>query len=44
MYDEYDSNDAPARNAAFETAYGFANAGIDGTTSKVGMAIPRVES
>tara|TARA_B100000945_G_scaffold150763_1_gene120937 strand:- start:1349 stop:4555 length:3207 start_codon:yes stop_codon:yes gene_type:complete len=31
-HDEYDSNDAPAKNAAFEQTYGFANAGIDGTS------------
>mgnify|MGYP003304763620 CR=1 FL=1 len=31
-HDEYDSNDAPAKNAAFESTYGFANAGIDGTS------------
>ena len=30
-YDEYDSDDEPAKNADFEAAYGFANAGIDGT-------------
>ena len=31
-YDEYDSDDEPARNPDFEAAYGFANAGIDGTS------------
>ena len=30
-YDEYDSDDEPAKNADFEATYGFANAGIDGT-------------
>ncbi len=30
-YDEYDSDDDPAKNAAFESTYGFANAGIAGT-------------
>ena len=29
-YDEYDSDDSPAKNQDFENTYGFANAGIDG--------------
>ena len=29
-YDEYDSDDVPAKNQDFENTYGFANAGIDG--------------
>ena len=28
---KYDSDDDPAKNAAFESTYGFANAGIAGT-------------
>ena len=31
-YDEYSSDDAPAANPDFEAEYGFANAGIDGTS------------
>ena len=31
-YDEYDSDDEPTKNQAFEDLYGFANAGISGTS------------
>ena len=31
-YDEYDSDDDPALNADFQSTYGFANGGIDGTS------------